>query len=273
MPDDMLIADRAPTRVWGQGNARRVLALHCSLAHAGAWSALAKALPELEITAFDQPGHGRAAPWNGTDDLHDLTTGLALALAQDLAQSGPIDLFGHSFGGTVALRIALERPDLVRSLVLVEPVIFAAARVAGHPAYAPFAAGHLDLARLIAAGRQGEAAERFHAAWGGDATLADLSAPQRDYIIDRMHIIAGQNAALLDDSAALLAPLRLESLDRPVLLVEGAASPPVIDAVMTELARRLPRSERLKVPGAGHMVSITHPSPVAEAIRSHLAAS
>ena len=57
----------------------------------------------------------------------------------------------------------------------------------------------------------------------------------------------------------------------PVLLIEGADSPPVIDAIHTELARRLPQASRLSVPGAGHMVPITHPQIVAAAIAAHLA--
>jgi pimeloyl-ACP methyl ester carboxylesterase len=55
-----------------------------------------------------------------------------------------------------------------------------------------------------------------------------------------------------------------------VLLVEGAESPPIIDAVQEELARRLPQARRLIVPGAGHMVPITHPDIVARAVQAHL---
>jgi lipase len=73
MADSALMAP-APFRVWGEGNARPVLALHCSLAHAGAWSGVAQRLPGVALTAFDQPGHGRAEPWDGQSDLHGLTT-------------------------------------------------------------------------------------------------------------------------------------------------------------------------------------------------------
>ena len=39
----------------------------------------------------------------------------------------PIDVIGHSFGATVALRLAVEQPEKVRSLTLIEPVFFAVA--------------------------------------------------------------------------------------------------------------------------------------------------
>jgi pimeloyl-ACP methyl ester carboxylesterase len=152
MPEDFIAGHLTPWRVWDRGAARPVLALHCSLAHAGAWSALAEALQGVTITAPDQPSHGRSADWDGQEEIHSLTTRISVAIAEVLNAGGPVDLFGHSFGGTVALRIALERPDLVRSLTLVEPVIFAAARAADDPAWAPFRAAHLAFADLIARG-------------------------------------------------------------------------------------------------------------------------
>lgn len=270
MPEDLMTMP-APYRVWGEGNARRMLALHCTLAHAGAWSALARALPGVELTAFDQPGHGRAADWDGREDVQGLTTRLAIDFAEQVGGGAPLDLMGHSFGGTVCLRLALERPDLVRSLVLVEPVLFAAARAAGAAAFAPFLAGHTAFEDAVRAGRREEGARMFHAVWGGATGFDDLAEAQRAYMLERIHFIVAQGPSLREDTGGLLRYMGLESLGVPVLLVEGGESPPVIDAIMTELARRLPDATRLVVPGAGHMVPITHPGPVAAAIQAHLA--
>lgn len=260
----------APFRVWNKGGVRPVLALHCSLAHAGAWSGVVDHLTGVTVTALDQPGHGRAQDWDGVTDLHGLTTRQSIELAEALNSGGPVDLIGHSFGATVVLRIALERPDLVRSLVLIEPPLFAAARVGGSPVFAPFKAEHLAVARALAEGRRIDAAALFHAQWGNGEAFADLPARQQHYMTDRIHFIAAQNPVLLDDTAGLLRYMGLESVGVPVLMVEGSASPAIVGAVQDELARRLPQVTRLIVPGAGHMVPITHPSVVAEAVMAHL---
>ena len=104
---------------------RPAVAIHCSLAHSGAWRGLSKALGDmLTLTAFDLPGHGRSGDWGPEDgEVQTLTT----RIAETFVTAPPMDIIGHSFGATAALRLAMERPDLVRSLVLYEPVFFAAA--------------------------------------------------------------------------------------------------------------------------------------------------
>ena len=271
MPEDMTFADTPSFRVWDKGGARPVLALHCSLAHAGAWSGLVDHLSGVTVTALDQPGHGRAADWDGVTDLHGLTTRISIGMAEALGGGSPVDLIGHSFGATVALRMALERPDLVRSLVLIEPPLFAAARAGGSAAFAPFRIKHLAVAEALAEGRRQDAAAMFHSLWGNDAAFADLPVRQQHYMVERIHFIAAQNPLLLEDAAGMLRYMGLESIGVPVLMVEGSASPAIVHAVQDELARRLPQVTRLVVPGAGHMVPITHPHVVAKAVMTHLA--
>jgi lipase len=270
MPEDLQAFGLPPFRVWERGGARPVLALHCSLAHSGAWSGLAARLSRVTISATDQPSHGRAADWDGKADLHEVTTRASIAMAEEIGGGRPVDILGHSFGGTVALRIALERPDLVRSLVLVEPVIFAAARAADDAAYAPFRAAHLAFSALVKSGQFEAAAAMFHGIWGTGEPLADLPARSRNYMVERIHLIAVQNPVLLEDGAGLLRDMGLEAVGVPVLLIEGALSPPIIPAVHGALARRLPMAARLAVPGAGHMVPITHAEAVAVAVQAHL---
>lgn len=271
MAEDMIALGTAPFRVWDKGGARPVLALHCSLAHAGAWSGLVDHLSAVTVTALDQPGHGRAMDWDGVTDLHGLTTRQSIEMALALGGGTEIDVMGHSFGATVALRIALEHPDLVRSLVLIEPPLFAAARAGGSPAFVPFREKHLHVAQALAEGRRQDAAEMFHEIWGNGTRFGDLPTRQQHYMIDRIHFIAAQNPTLLEDSAGLLRYLGLESIGVPVLLVEGAKSPAIVLAVQDELARRLPQVSRLVVQGAGHMVPISHPADVAKAVMAHLA--
>jgi pimeloyl-ACP methyl ester carboxylesterase len=72
--------------------------------------------------AFDLRGHGLSDKPEATADyttaalLGDLH---ALMDAMELARA---DVIGHSLGGSLALRLALESPDRVRKLVLADPV-------------------------------------------------------------------------------------------------------------------------------------------------------
>ncbi len=158
----------------------------------------------------------------------------------------------------------------MRSLTLVEPVLFAAARAAGAPEHAAWQRDMAPFALALAEGDPGRAAEAFQALWGA-APLSALPPQQRAYITDRTGLIALQDSALTRDTGGLLGWQRLEGLGLPVLLLEGCRSPAIIAAVQTELARRLPMAQRRIVEGAGHMLPITHPGPVAEAVRDHLA--
>lgn len=116
-------ASEINSRQFGHGP-RAALALHCTLAHSGAWRAVGQALADrLTITALDLPGHGKSSDWTGQGDLHRHCTDVALSVIDT-----PVDLIGHSFGATIALRMAVERPDKVRTLTMIEPVFFAAAQ-------------------------------------------------------------------------------------------------------------------------------------------------
>ena len=259
MSEGTLAGHGAAWRTWGDG-ARRALALHCALAHSGAWAGFAAASPGLTLTALDLPGHGRSADWDGNGDYHALATAMAADL---LSRSpAPVTVIGHSLGGTVALRLALERPRALSRLVLIEPVLFHAA---GPEAKAAHLAEHAPFAAMLARD-PAEAAAYFQSIWGAGAAFADLPEPQRRYITDRIHLIAAPDDALTDDRAGLLAPGRLEALTVPVLLIRGERSPPVIAAIHETLARRLPDVAEVVVPGAGHMAPITHPAECAAAL-------
>lgn len=241
-----------------------VLALHCSLAHGGAFTALAQNLPDHALTAPDLIGHGKAPDWDGSADYHAATTAQALDTISE-----PLDLIGHSFGGTVALRLAIEHPHLVRSLTLIEPVFFAAARLAHDPAWDSFIADHQQFGALVASGDKTTAARQFHAIWGGDAGFDSLPARMQSYMADRIHLITAPWNVVLDDAPGLLG--RIEALTMPVLLLQGDQSPPIINAITRALMARIPQAKSMKIKGAGHMLPITHAGEVAAHIRAHLA--
>jgi len=249
-------------RIWGHGDP--ILLLHCSLAHAGAWVGLAKQMGDgWRLIAPDLVGHGKAPDHDPAQDFHDQAT----AHARGHMPDAPVHLVGHSFGATVALRLALERPDRVRSLTLIEPVLFAAA--ADGPGKRDHAAAFAQITPALLAGDHAAAARRFMAVWGDGTPFDDLPAGQRRYILPRMPLIAASFPALEEDAAGLLP--RLGRLECKVLLLAGQRSPRVIHDIQDRLAADLPQARRAVIDGAGHMLPITHPAETAAEIRASLA--
>ena len=248
------------TQRMGQQGGLPALLVHCFLGHSGLWQGLVGAMvPPLDALALDMPGHGRAPPWDdpsGSGDFQaDVTAQLAGLVAAQAGQGAPL-LIGHSFGATVALRHALERPESVRGLVLFEPVFFAAA--AAEP---EFAAHQRDEAALRAAFAEGnmEAAARAFMQINGDAPDWDsLPERQRARFTAQMPLIAASRPGVFLDSGGQLAPGRMEAFSLPVLLITGARSPTIFRAISRALAGRLGQAEWQSLPGAGHMVPVTH---------------
>lgn len=241
------------------GAAPDTLLIHCSLAHHGAWAPLIAAT-RLQGIAFDLPGHGRSGDWDGTTDYQ----ALAAAQAKSFCDR-PLHVIGHSFGATVALRLALEQPERVRSLVLIEPVFFAAA--GGTPELAAYDAAFAPFIAAMAAGAREKAAACFTDIWGAGLPWTEMPKSQRRYITDRIHLIPACKPSIGDDNASQLAAGRLEALDVPTLLLRADRSHPVTRAINETLARRLSAAATALIKGTGHMGPITDPQLYADPIR------
>lgn len=263
MPDGLFGGTEAHWREMGQGP-RQALAIHCSLAHGGAWEGLAAEIGDLAtIRAFDLPGHGGTADWDGATPYQELSC----AIARDMMGEAPVHLIGHSFGATVALRLAVEAPERVASLTLIETVFFSIAREDAPETVSERDAGTHPFMQALDRGDHETAARVFHGEWGDGRKWDEMTERQRASLTRRIPLVGAVQLSNNGDPDGMLAQGKLTRLDLPVLLVEGAESPAPMALIHDGLERRLPRTTRVVIPGAAHMAPITHPGPVGEALR------
>lgn len=261
MPKAILAGHPTHLSTYGFGP-RKGLLLHCSLAHGGVYSKLGAAVGgALTLTSFDQPGHGRAADWENEGDLQDRVFAMVLEVLTE-----PVDLIGHSFGGIIALRLAVERPEMVRTLTVIEPVMMAVAKADN-----PSAEGiiKLEMARFEDAMDRGDretAARVFTAAYGDGRPWESLSAESCKAIVDRIHMIRANQPAVQHDLHHLVSAGKLEQIKVPSLIIDGGLGGPVMDSLCDGLARRIPNSTRVCIPEGGHMVPLTRPNAVGREI-------
>lgn len=106
----------------GKGS-ETILMIHGLGSYLPAWK---KNIGELSknyrVIAVDLPGYGKSskAPHSG---LMTFYAGVIGELIQKL-DLGPVNLAGHSMGGQISMVLALEKPELVKRLILVDPAGF-----------------------------------------------------------------------------------------------------------------------------------------------------
>lgn len=135
-PEDLEVAGLDGTRLKGrlwspEGTTRRLLVLvHGLKDHGGRYGELAGVLTSrgIAVAAFDLRGHGRSA---GERAFVSRFSVYGSDLQQEWEElirrhpGVPVSLFGHSLGGAVAARYALDHEGRVNSLVLSAPALAA----------------------------------------------------------------------------------------------------------------------------------------------------
>jgi uncharacterized protein (TIGR03083 family) len=95
-----------------------ILLLHGLSSNAAFWGRLAARLPTRRLVALDQRAHGRsAAPETGYEPA--TLAADAAALVEELGIDRVV-VAGHSWGATIALQLAADRPDLVAGLAVID---------------------------------------------------------------------------------------------------------------------------------------------------------
>lgn len=225
------------------------------------WRSFAPLLPALAGSArlllLDQRGHGlseRAERYAIADFAADV-----IAFIEALAD-GPVHLAGHSLGSIVAHRVAVLRPDLVESLVLIGP----ARTAAGDPGLAEFAA---ELAAL-----GDDIPPAFVTAFQRGTTHreideADLAAFVSESLRLHPETWRGALAGLLDDPDA---PETI--VPHPALVLWGERDAVFEREAQDDLTRYLERPTTIDYPEVGHAPHWEIPDRVAADIHDFIRA-
>ena len=247
-----------------------VVLLHCSGSSGAQWRALAATLSERhQVLAPDLIGYGSAAPWSG---------GGAFSLAHEAAAirsvlgtlNEPAHLVGHSYGGAVALHIARRRPELLRSLTLIEPTAFHLLRngdAIDAAALAEITAVAGDARAALLAGDYAGGFGRFVDYWSGPGSWTAMAAERRASFAPQLAKIVLDFQALLGD------PAELEDvcdIAVPTLLVQGGGTQLPARCICARLRVALPDASFRVVQGAGHMLPVTHREQVNALIAAHV---
>ncbi len=243
-----------------------VLALHCSGSDGRQWRALAENLePPLHLIAPAFYGAAGHRGWSG-DHPFSLADEARPILELIDAMATPFHMVGHSYGGGVALHIALQRPRAVSSLTLYEPSAFHLLRMAG-PAeaesFAEIKAVAEATARGLANGDYRGAAKAFVDYWSGPGAWATLRPSLQTALTQWLPKAPLDFRALIEEPSPLEA---YQALKFPVAILRGSLAPAPTAAVARLLAGALPNCETKSVANAGHMGPISH----AEMVNRHV---
>jgi pimeloyl-ACP methyl ester carboxylesterase len=190
----------------------------------------------------------------------------ALGAALDAEGIGTADIAGWSFGGFTSLTYALDHPDAVRSLTLIEPPAFWVLRTRG-----PLPDDVLAEQEVFRGFGPGPITEEQLEQFTHIAGIVPPGADPRDlpswpvWLEHRQSLRISDAPYRLEDDIA-----RVRDFDRPVLLFNGEGSPPYYHAIIDILAEEFPDA-RTEILPAGHAPHIVSMEPFMGMLREFLA--
>ena len=221
---------------------------------------------DRRVVALDHRGHGRSTKTNdaATYTIDQLTADLGAFIEATCDE--PVDLLGHSMGGRMSIGLAVERPDLLRSLIAMDTSAWS------------FVRPDSEIATLMGT---------FFAGFDPAQGLPELDLPSPETAL----IEAGTPKAWRDRKEELSAGFdpyalkalgtalfthdippvrdRLKTIGFPVTVIAGANDHPFSDQA-PELAAEVADGRVTIIEGAYHSPQLSHPDEWRAAVRAHL---
>ncbi len=248
-----------------------IVALHSSASNGGQWARLAADLDgRFDVHAIDLPGYGKA-PLAGDTSQTGAAVAAVPVIREIEALGRPVHLVGHSMGGGVAIKIALMRPDLVKSLTLYEPATFHFLQHGSHASQRLFRQIQLLSGQVTAAAADGDAAaglRHFLDFWNEDGFWEELPVSAQLRFAQQIGSIMTDFANGFAETWDLTA---LSALQMPTLIMTGLESPEIAQHTSITIAKALPNARIALLPELGHMAPVFQPEWVNSRILEHVA--
>ena len=258
--------DDTPIAVFSSGEGPALVAVHGATADHTAFRVVGPMLGvSFTVHAIDRRGRGASGDAAGSYSIErEFEDVAAVAEALAGASGGPVDVFGHSYGGRCALGAALLT-DAIRRVISYE----GAPTPPGSSYHPPGVEDRLRT-RLAVGDRDGALATFLTEVVGMSAS--GLAAYKADPIWPIRAAAADTILRELEAEAEPAASLdRLSAVRRPVLQILGGESLPVFRDATVALDERLADGRLVVIDDARHAAHHTHPDKVVRAIQEFLA--
>jgi pimeloyl-ACP methyl ester carboxylesterase len=224
-------------------------------------SLLGKLRHDFRVVILDRPGSGYSTPAAKASATISAQARMISRFCQELKLGRPL-IVGHSFGGAIALALALDHPEQVAGLALLAPVTHRPERVP--PPFDGIAIASPLLRRLIA----WTLATPLSIA-NRERTLATLFGPEpvaRDFAVNGGALLSLRPSSFIGASTDLMAtydelgemPARYKDLTVPVGILYGTDDRILDPAVHGKgLAAKVADPDLELIEGGGHMILIT----------------
>jgi 3-oxoadipate enol-lactonase len=203
--------------------------------------------------AYDHRGQGKSADDNSRAIDMDTVTDDAAALIEALAL-GPVHFCGLSMGGIVGMKLAIKRPDLIRSLILLDTT------AEPEPSKLKYQMMNF-IARFFGLG---PVIKSIMPALYGRTALADPAragerlAWQQQLAANRRSIWRAVNGVLGRKSMYS----ELGKISAPTLVAVGEEDVATVPALSERIARAIGGAKLVIIPKAGHASTVEQPEAV-----------
>src|SRR5689334_9291861 len=254
------------------GHGPSLVLVHGTLGDFRTWNSVMAPLSKKHRVISLSLRHFFPEHWDGTGSDYKMAQHVADVIAFiEQVEPRPVDLLGHSRGGHIAFRVAEQRPDLLRRLVLAEPGGDLDASLippfSAPPPPMPLVAAMPAVLQNIRSGKIDEALKIFVDGIDGDGAWTRLPAAARQQLRDNIFTLLGQ----VGEQRKPFTKAQAESIGTPTLFVGGGETTGSLAMVHRVLAQHVASSQTVIIDGAKHWMFDEAPQKFSEAVVKFLA--